>query len=115
MTMLEQIKAKIQTGETNEAMAMAMSEVMKLEIITCISDDNSQISPPYLRTTIDLFENEIDYQISEELINSNSYEQIKKIHSQRTQQGNERILKNVANLKKMFSMLNATLSDYAEN
>jgi hypothetical protein len=111
MSILEEVKAKIKAGEINEAMSMAMSEVMKLEIITSLSDVNEKLSSPHLCTVIDLLENEIDYQISEELISNDLYEQIKQIHHQQVQQGNERILKNVESLQKMFSMLNYTCSD----
>lgn len=115
MNMLEEIKEKIQTGEINEAMAMAISEVMKLEVVTSVSDVNPEVSNPYLRTVIDLFENEINYEISEEFISNSSYQHVKEIHEQQIQQGNEQILKNVESLKKMFSMLNQTLSELPEN
>lgn len=113
--MLEEIKAKIKHGEIDEAMSMTFSEVMKLEIITSVSDVNEKLSSPYLCTVIDLLENEIDCQISEELISDELYEQIKQIHNQQVQQGNERILKNVESLQKMFSMLNKTLSDLPQS
>lgn len=115
MDMLETIKNKIKAGEINEAMSMAISEAMKLEIITSLSDASQQISSPYLRTFIDLLNNEVEYQISEELMNDSIYNNIKEIHNEQMHEGNERILKNIESLQKMFSMLNQTLADLPES
>lgn len=113
--MLEEVKAKIKTGEINEAMAIAFSQAIKLEIVTCISEGEKILSSTRLRTLIDLLNNEIDYQISEDLINNNSYNKFKQIHHSQVEQGNERIIKNVESLQKMFSVLNQTLSDLPKN
>ena len=115
MSILEEIKAKIKAGEIDEAMSIAISEAMKLEIITSVSEVEPQISPPYLRTFIDLLKNEIEYQMSDQLLNHNSSNYIQKVHLEQVQQGNERILKNVESLQKMFSVLNHTLSELPEN
>ena len=54
MTILEEIKAKIKAGEINEAMSMAISEALKLEIVTSLSEIEQQSSTKYLRTLINL-------------------------------------------------------------
>lgn len=108
--MFVDIKSKIQAGEINEAMIMAITEAMKLEIITSISNSDQQSSSPYIRTFIDLLENEIEYQISEELIDDNHYHQIKEIHHEQMLKGNEIILNNIKSIQKMFSILNETSS-----
>lgn len=115
--MLEEIKAKIREGKIDEAMAIAMSEALKLEIVTSLSDSEigKSSNSVYLRTFIDLLNNRIDYQISEDMLNNSAYNQIKEIHFEQVQQGNERIVKNLENLQKMFSVLKNTLSDLPEN
>jgi ABC-type Zn uptake system ZnuABC Zn-binding protein ZnuA len=115
MSKLEEVKAKIQAGELSDAMSIAISEAMKLEIVTFLSENEDQPSPPYLRTLIDLLDNEIEYQISEQLMNNNFYNQIKQVHVEQVQQANERILKNVESLQKMFSLLNNSLKEIPQN
>lgn len=105
MNTLTEIKEKIKAGEIDEAMTMAMAKAMKLEIITFVDDANKQPSPPYLRTIIDLLENEIEHQISEDLINHSSYEKLKQIHDLEVQKGNERILQNIESIQKLFTMI----------
>ena len=111
MSILEEIKAKIKAGEINEAMSMAISEALKLEIVTSLSEVEQQPSTNYLRTLINLFGNEMEYQVSEQLINNSAYNYVKQVHLEQVEQGNERILKNVESLQKMFSMLNHNLSE----
>jgi hypothetical protein len=111
MSRLEEVKAKIKAGELSDAMSLALSEAMKLEIVTFMSENEKQDSPLYLRTLIDLLENEIEYQISEQLMNNSFYNQIKEVHVEQVQQANERILKNVESLQKMFSLLQKSLAE----
>ena len=111
MTILEEIKAKIRAGEINEAMSMAISEALKLEIVTSLSEIERQPSTNYLRTFINLLENEMEYQVSEQLISNSAYNYVKQVHLEQVEQGNERILKNVESLQKMFSMLSHNLSE----
>lgn len=112
--MIEDIKTKIKNGQINEAMAEAITEAMKIEIVTCLLDENQQPSNASIRSVIDLLNNEIDYQISEELIDDNFASQIKKIHHQQMLEANERMVKNIESLQTMFSMINNTLSDLSD-
>ncbi len=111
MSILEEIKAKIKAGEINEAMSMAISEALKLEIVTSLSEVEQQPSTNYLRTLINLLGNEMEYQVSEPLISNSAYNYVKQVHFEQVEQGNERILKNVESLQKMFSMMNDNLSE----
>jgi hypothetical protein len=115
MSIFEEVKAKIKAGEIDEAMSIAMSQALKLEIVTCLSEVERQPSPPYLRTFIDLLDNEIEYQVSEQMMNDSSYNYIQQVHLEQMERGNERILKNIESLQKMFSLLNQTLSQLPDN
>ena len=53
----------------------------------------------------------MEYQVSEQLVNNSAYNYVKQVHLEQVEQGNERILKNVESLQKMFSMLNQNLSE----
>ncbi|BAQ64093.1 hypothetical protein [Geminocystis sp. NIES-3709] len=107
MSKIEEVKAKIREGNIETAMAMAMAEAMKLEIVTTVNDgDNSSHSQCY-RSNIDLLNNEIDHQL-DEVQNNN---QIEKLHFHEVEKSHEKILQNVQSLQKMFNLLQESLNE----
>ncbi|MBL1208853.1 hypothetical protein [Geminocystis sp. GBBB08] len=96
MSKIEEVKAKIRHGEIEEAMAMAMSEVMKIEIVTITNDQyNSPLAS--CRTFIDLLQNEIDNELGDNSVEHLHFQEVDKAH--------EKILQNAQSLQKMFNLL----------
>ncbi|BAQ60233.1 hypothetical protein GM3708_639 [Geminocystis sp. NIES-3708] len=103
MSKIEEVKAKIRNGEIEEAMAMAMSEVMKIEIVTTTNDQNNSSSSSY-RTFIDLLQNEIEHDLGEN--------QVENLHFQEVEKAHEKILQNAQSLQKMFNILQTNISEF---
>lgn len=94
MSNIEEIKEKIKQGKLDEAMAMAMIQAMKLEIVTTSSNHNN---PSSCRTVINLLENEIENELGDSSLEQFHFAEVEKAHSQ--------IVENVQNLQKMFALL----------
>ena len=93
MSNREQIEAKIQQGEFQEAMTMAVLEAMKLEIVTSSQgkEDNAYV------TKINLLDNEIENKLGDP--------SLEKFHFSQVEKAQIMMLDNVANLQKMFALL----------
>jgi uncharacterized protein with PIN domain len=104
MSKIEEVKAKIRNGEIEEAMAMAMSEVMKIEIVT-ITNEQHNSSSPSCRTFIDLLHNEIDHELGDA--------QVENLHFQEVEKAHEKILQNAQSLQKMFNILRHNLDEFS--
>ena len=94
MSKIEEVKAKIKEGKLDEAMAMAMVEAMKLEIITTSTNQDNSSS---CRTLIDLLENEIEHELGDNRLEKFHFSQVEQAHGQ--------MLQNVQSLQKMFTFL----------
>ena len=94
MNNIEEVKEKIKQGKLDEAMAMAMIEAMKLEIVTSSSNPNSSSS---CRTFINILENEIEHELGDSSLEKFHFLEVEKAHS--------KILENVQSLQKMFTIL----------
>ena len=120
MTPLEEFKAKVQAGEMFDALAIAMSEAIELNITTSVVsseqdrlEENSQ--PGYrMRTRINLVDGEVDNEIGREFASNPAYAELQKLHLEQVQQGREILLNNLASLQSMFAMLNNTQSAMSE-
>ncbi len=109
MSKIEEVKAKIKAGEINEAMSMAMAEAMKIEVVTTLAEEDKQPSNVYLRTLIDLLQNEIDNEFGESFTNNRNASQVEKLHFQEVEIAHGRILQNIQSLQKMFALLQDNL------
>lgn len=107
MSKIEEIKAKIREGNIETAMAMAMAEAMKLEIITTVNDSDTLSHSHCYRSNLDLLNNEIDHQIDDQ----RNSEQLENLHFQEVGKAHEKILQNVQSLQKMFTLLQDNLSE----
>lgn len=101
MSKIEEVKAKIRNGEIEEAMSIAMSEVMKIEIVTTTNEENNSTS---CRTFIDLLHNEIDHELGDA--------QVENLHFQEVEKAHEKILQNAQSLQKMFGILQQNLDKF---
>ena len=103
MSNIEEVKEKIQQGKLDEAMAMAMIQAMRLEIVTT---SNNQDSPSSCRTLIDLLENEIEHELGDSSLEKFHFAEVEKAHG--------RIIENIQSLQKMFALLQDNLDKFSE-
>ncbi|GAB4322922.1 MAG: hypothetical protein Kow0091_30300 [Geminocystis sp.] len=94
MSKIEEVKAQIRQGNLEEAMAIAISEAMKIEIMTAnINGDDSTAC----HSLIDLLENEIEHQLGDKSLENIHFEELENAHNH--------ILQNVQSLQQMFVIL----------
>lgn len=121
MTAMEEFKDKIQAGEFFDALTLAMSESVELQITTWITseeiDDSSAQSQPgnRLRTRINLIDGEIDNEIGSEFINNPGYADLQKLHLEQVQQSRETMIRNLESLQAMFTIFNNTFTPTPES
>lgn len=117
MTAIEEFKAKIKAGEMFEALTLAMSEAIELNITTWVSSSNldfpeDEPQPGYrLRTSINLIDCKMENEIGSEFLGNSDYEKIQQLHLEQVKQGREILLRNLESLQKMFVILTETLSE----
>lgn len=119
MTPLEEFKAKIKAGEMFEALAIAMSESIELNITTWVASAEEQLEetsqPGYrMRTRINLVDGEVDNEIGQEFLSNPAYAELQKLHLEQVKQGREILLNNLASLQSMFAILNDTQATMTE-
>jgi hypothetical protein len=119
MTPLEEFKEKIREGKMFDALAIAMSESIELNITTWVASAEEQLAetsqPGYrMRTRINLVDGEVDNEIGREFVSNPAYGELQKLHMEQVKQGREILLNNLASLQSMFAMLNDTQSTMAE-
>ncbi|MDJ0898592.1 MAG: hypothetical protein QNJ55_07255 [Xenococcus sp. MO_188.B8] len=121
MTPLEEFRGKIASGEIFEALTVAMSEAIELNITTWVAsndtdelEDSSQ--PGYrMRTRINIVDGEIENEIGSEFVTNPAYLELQKLHLEQVQQGREILLNNLASLQTMFATFSNTMPKMAEN
>ena len=119
MTPLEEFKEKVKAGEMFDALAIAMSESIELNITTSVASSKKkgidETQPGYrMRTRINLVDGEVDNEIGKEFITNPAYAELQKLHLEQVKQGREIVLNNLASLQSMFAMLNDTQSSVTE-
>ena len=103
MSNIEEVKEKIKQGKLDEAMAMAMIEAMKLEIVTTNSNPDN---PSSCRTFINVLENEIKHELGDSSLENFHFSEVEKAHS--------KILQNVQSVKNMFTLLQENVEKLSE-
>ena len=117
MTPLEEFQAKVKAGAIFEALAIAMSEAIELEITTSIAlttdrqSESAWDSSAQMQTRINLIEGKIENEISREFANNPAYAQLQKLHLDQVKHGRELIINNLASLQSMLAILNDTQSE----
>jgi len=107
MSKIEEVKAKIREGNIESAMAMAMAEAMKIEIVTTVNDENNSSDTYSCHSFIDLLQNEIEHRIHE----NNTHPHLENIHFQEVEKAHDKILQNIQSLQKMFTLIQQNLED----
>lgn len=116
MTPLEEFREKVRAGEMFDALAIAMSESIELNITTSVaSEEDRQLGetsqPGYrMRTRINIVDGEVENEIGREFASNPAYAELQKLHLEQVKQGREILLNNLASLQSMFAMLNDTQS-----
>ena len=120
MTPLEEFQTKVRAGEIFEALAIAMSESIELDITTSIASssdrqlDGATKHSAQMHTRINLIEGTIENEISRDFANNPAYAQLQKLHLEQVRQGREIIINNLANLQSMLAILNDTQSEITQ-
>lgn len=115
MTPLEEFQEKVRAGQMFDALAIAMSEAIELNITTSVAssaDESLESSQPgyRMRTRINLVDGEVENEIGREFVTNPAYAELQKLHLEQVKQGREILLNNLASLQSMFAMLNDTQS-----
>ncbi len=105
MDTIAEIKAKIKNGEIKEAKSIALTEAMKIELITSLNESTDTTTDIYFRTVIDLLENEIDNEFCHSLNKEENTKKLEKMHLEEVEIAHQRILQNVQSLQKMFTII----------
>lgn len=118
MTPLEEFKEKVKAGQMFDALAIAMSESIELNITTSVASSKEgfgETKPGYrMRTRINLVDGEVDNEIGREFVTNPAYAELQKLHLEQVKQGREILLNNLASLQSMFATLNNTQSSVTE-
>lgn len=118
MTPLEEFKEKVKAGQMFDALAIAMSESIELNITTSVASSKEglgETKPGYrMRTRINLVDGEVDNEIGREFVTNPAYAELQKLHLEQVKQGREIVLNNLASLQSMFATLNNTQSSVTE-
>jgi antitoxin component of RelBE/YafQ-DinJ toxin-antitoxin module len=106
MVLNQELQAKIEAGKVFEALTIAISEAIELEITTCIdSSDLDEIKPSasdnLLRTRLNLLDGTVDHEIDLKLVDNPAYPELQRWHIEQVKQKQNSIIKNLASLEKL--------------
>ena len=116
MAASEEFKAQLKAGKIVDALTLALSEAVDLEITTWVSpasgnsDSDSPLPGHRLRTHINLIEGKIENEVGDQFLENGSYSELHKFHLEQVKEGRQTIQKNLESLQKMFVVLSNTLS-----
>lgn len=111
MAASDEFKALLRAGKFADALTLALSESIEIEITTWVSSETEEFSPSRrLRTRINLVEGEIENELGRELISNGVYANLQQFHLEQVQAGRQTLLRNLASLQEIFGGLNNTLS-----
>ncbi len=114
MTSRDDLREAIKAGKLADALVMAMSNAVELNITTWITseDNNSELAKQKkpersLRSQINLVEGKIKNEVGEQFVDSNTHKELKRFHLEQVLQGNKTIRDNIVSLQKLFQLLQA--------
>ncbi len=108
MTLNREIRAKIQASEILEALTIALSKAVELEVSTYIDFDLERMESganSRFHTRINLFEGTVDHEIDLKLIDNPAYSELQQWHIEQVQQRKKSLIKNIASLEQMRHIL----------
>lgn len=111
MASSEDFKKYIQAGKLSEALSLAMSAAVKLQITTRVLDDADMVTEKEslpgdrLRTQINMVEGQITNEIGEQFTGKSPYQALKQAHLTQVKEGVKTIQNNLKTLQKLFRLL----------
>ncbi len=120
MATSDQFKAQLKAGEIVDALTLALSEAVELEITTWVSSSSSDDQtladanqPPAhsrMRTRMNIVDGDIDNEIGAQFIGNGPYTELRQFHMEQVLEGRQIIQHNLENLQQLFTVLTNTLS-----
>lgn len=114
MTSRDDLREAIKSGKLADALVMAMSNAVELNITTWVTSEEKKptLSPQAesgesLRSQINLVEGKINNEVGEKFVDSTTHKDIKRFHLEQVLQGNKTIRDNIKSLQKLFELLQA--------
>ena len=124
MTALEEFRDKIASGQVFDALTLAMSEAIELDITTWVASNDTDgtsdgtedsCQPGYrMRTRINIVDGEIENEIGREFATNPAYVELQKLHLEQVQQGREILLNNLVSLQAILAAFSDTMSEMSE-
>ncbi|MBZ8181841.1 hypothetical protein [Oscillatoria salina] len=119
MAASDQFKEYIKEGKIFEALTLALSEAIELEITTWVStaNDNPNGSNPdrpvpgnCLRTRMNMVDGDIENEVGTQFIGNAPYTELREFHLEQVKEGRKTIQQNLESLQQMFVVLASTAS-----
>ncbi|MBW4648553.1 MAG: hypothetical protein KME06_07610 [Kastovskya adunca ATA6-11-RM4] len=120
MTISDDFKEKLTSGKIPEALTLALSEAVELEITTWVStaDSDTDSSEPVnspapgyrMRTRMNIIDGDIENEVGSQFIGNGPYTELRQFHNQQVLAGRQIIQQNLQNLQQLFIVLNNTLA-----
>ncbi|AFZ12797.1 hypothetical protein Cri9333_1915 [Crinalium epipsammum PCC 9333] len=106
MAASDDFKEQLKAGKIVEALALALSEAIELQVTTWVSSDQeTDIKPGQrLRTRINLLEGDIENEIGKQFIGNSPYRELRDFHRDQVNQGQKIIQDNLNSLQKLFEL-----------
>ncbi|NEP60412.1 MAG: hypothetical protein F6K31_25995 [Symploca sp. SIO2G7] len=120
MTTSDEFKEKLKAGEIVDALTLALSEAVELEITTWVSSVHSdsksaanveQSSPGYrMRTRMNIVDGDINNEIGTHFIGNGPYTELRQFHMEQVLEGRQIIRQNLESIQQLFTVIANTLS-----
>ncbi|PSO58895.1 MAG: hypothetical protein BRC47_08380 [Cyanobacteria bacterium QS_7_48_42] len=121
MTASDEFKAQLQAGKITDALTLALSEAIELEITTWVSTDESDnqsdekpTSGHCLRTRMNIVDGNVDNEVGSEYFGSGPYAELQNFHLEQVKEGRQIVQKNLESLQQMFAVLSKMRSYLSE-
>ena len=106
MAASDDFKEQLKAGKIVEALALALSEAIELQVTTWVSSDQETDikSGQRLRTRINLLEGDIENEIGKQFVGNSPYRELRDFHRDQVNQGQKIIQDNLSSLQKLFEV-----------
>ncbi len=120
MTISDDFKEQLKAGKIVDALTLALSEAVELEITTWVSSANPESrtlaeadQPPAgyrMRTRMNIVDGDIDNEVGNQFVGNGPYTELRQFHMQQVQEGRQIIQHNLENIQQLFTVLTSTLA-----
>ncbi|MDJ1183445.1 hypothetical protein [Roseofilum casamattae] len=120
MTASDDFKAALKDGKIKEALQIALSQAVELDIKTWVADSGarpnstgeSETEPPVanlagyqMRTRINIVEGKIDTEVGSHFVGNGPYTELKEFHLSQIDESRDILEENLENLEQLFAIL----------